>query len=237
MAVAHVVVRGTYLPDSVRCEARQSMRPPTWTRLEDDSVFDLAIILCYADMRANAYLVGSGPPTMTVVLQRINYWEPEMDDADIAAEIRRVEHIFRTGERVPMVSAPAGGIEGREAVLFLGPAMDHSVEAWQAFTTWNVQRNDDESVVVRHPNAELWLDTHRSQVEIPLETFAASVLADHNARVTEYDGRIISGITTADDEDLPMLVTDANMLNDYHVAVENTTHDDGPPRQPPVPER
>ena len=230
-AVGHVAVRATYLPNSVRCEAKRTMRIPGWVNISDLAIDSgIGIIVCFADIRANAYLVGSGPSTMTVMIARINYWEDTVDDAAIPAEVRGVESALRTGTRVPYtIDVPAGGIEGREVVLFLSPAIDHSFEVWQASTTWRVQRNDDDSVVVRHPNAELWLDTaYHSQAEMPLATFITSVQAAHTARMTEYDGKITKDFQSTDNDDLPTLVTDANMLNSYHVEVENTTHADRP---------
>ena len=238
VAVGHVVVRATYLPNSVRCEATRTFRRPAWwgwPTPEKTIATGLGLIQCFADIRANAYIVGSGPSTMPVMLARINYWDETVADEDIEDEVRGIEGAFRTGDTRNRyrVHVPARGIEGREVVLFLSPATDHSFEVWQARTTWNVQRNDDGSVVVRHPNAELWLDSHPAQAEVPLATFITSVQAAHTARMTEYGGKIRKDDPDIDNDDLPTLVTDANMLNSYHVEVGNTTHTDGPPEPPP----
>ena len=178
---------------------------------------------------------------MTIVVVRVGYWEPDVSDAEIAAELRGVENVLRTGEETFLhpVSAPAGGIEGREAIFFLSPAIDHSYEVWQSWEPWYVQRNDDESIVAMHPHSHYWLSEesratqYRSQMEIPLADFITAVQEAHTARLAEYDGKIKRDVDRIPNENLPMLVTDANMLRGYHVTIGNTTHGDGPPVAPP----
>ena len=58
--VPHIVLRGTYLPDSVRCVADIPFLVPSYRSgsfLEGSNTFE-----CYVDVRANSYLVGSGRP-------------------------------------------------------------------------------------------------------------------------------------------------------------------------------
>ena len=238
---AHIVVRATHLPNTVRCEPTSVDRAATWTGFDDYKHDGLSAIQCFSDVRANAYIVGSGPSTMTVMVALINYWGQVMPAASIAARVRDAEMVLRAGGNRPLISAPEGGIGGREAVLFLSPALDHSYEVWQSWDQWYVQRNDDGSIVALHPDREPWLrreartgTPYRSQVEIPLETLIAEVQAAHTARLTEYGGRIGPATTYYTAEELPMLVTDANMLHSYHVAIGNTTHPDGPPVAPPA---
>ena len=244
VAVAHVVVRGTYVPDSVRCEPTLVDRSPPWRGARDYGVESgLGLIQCFANIRANAYIVGTGPSTMTIMALRIGYWSTRMTEADIESELRGVERALRTGEtgntRMP-VKAPSGGIGGREAIFFLSPALDHSYEVWQSWVPWNVQRNDDDSIVAVHPHRDYWMSEeertgtpYRSQVEIPLANFITAAQQAHTDRLEEYGGKIKKDVLRMSNESLPMLETDANMLRDYHVAIENTTHADGPPVAPP----
>ena len=241
ITVAHVVVRGTYLPNSVRCENTLVSRSATWRGGDVRTLGPgLGVVKCFAEIRANDYLVGTGPPTIAILVVGVPYWGREAADAEIAAEIRVVENILRTGESPSWhpLSAPSGGIEGREAIFFLSPAIDHSIEVWQSWDPWYVQRNDDESVVAIHPHSEYWLrvdsEAYGSQMEIPLEAFTTALQDAHTARLEEYDGRIKRDVDIRiPNENLPMLETDANMLRRYHTAIENTTHDDGPPVAPP----
>ena len=71
--VTHLALRGTYFPGTVRCTTGDVFRPPPY--LEDELVIlaDSRSIKCYIDVRANAYLVGSGPPTLTVLVFRYVY--------------------------------------------------------------------------------------------------------------------------------------------------------------------
>ena len=49
------------------------------------------------------------------------------------------------------MTGPPGGIGGREAVLFIGPSYNTSVEAWRVVYTWDVERREDGTVVAIHP--------------------------------------------------------------------------------------
>ena len=128
------------------------------------------------------------------------------------------------------------GITGREHILFLDGSYDLSVEAWEVIGTWDVQRREDGTVIAVHPFRDLWrsfkpdgYQAHRSKLEMELPAFTQALTEAHQARVTEYGGRIGA------DESLPMLVTDANRLREYYTAVGAYDHPDGPPEQPPPP--
>ena len=127
-------------------------------------------------------------------------------------------------------------IEGREAILFIGPAVDISVEAWEVFWTWNVERRDDDTVVAVHPYRDYYYSPeeyqmHRSKLEMELPAFTQAVTTAHQARVAANGGR------TRPDPNYPMLVTDANRLREYFSdpKVGAYDHPDGPPSQPPPP--
>ena len=65
----HVVLRGTYLPGTVRCTTGHSIRDPSYAGGESGGL----IIYCFADVRVNAYLLGSGPSTLTVIVDSSLY--------------------------------------------------------------------------------------------------------------------------------------------------------------------
>ena len=109
-----------------------------------------------------------------------------------------------------------GEIVGREEVLFIGPAASLSVEVWQAFAIWDVQQKEDGTVIAVHPDRDLWRSlrpndyrTHQSKLEMELPAFKQAVTVAHQARVTEYGGRIgpedIGGMVEG--VELPMLVS------------------------------
>ena len=57
--VGHLVVRGTYIPGTVRCIADNTARYPSYTDWPNQSVpSGVSEFKCYADVRVNAYVVG-----------------------------------------------------------------------------------------------------------------------------------------------------------------------------------
>ena len=240
--VPHLVVRGTYLPGTVRCTAGDRYRPQSHVDLDELTLtLNTLSFKCYADVRANAYIVGDGPSTVTVQVNWDIYWD---GDYASSAEIERrrqgyeqllirgrfdYEHYYETGnERL------AGGIVGREVVLFIGPTDDLSAEAWLVMATWDVQRQEDGTVVAVHPDRELWrrlrpddYPTHRAALEMELPAFTQAVTTANQARVAANGGRIGA------DPGLPVLVVNVDQLRQFMIAVGAFGHPDGPPAQPP----
>ena len=230
--VPHLVVRGTYIPGTVRCIADNTARYPSYIGVPNNSVpGGVSQFKCYADVRVNAYVVGSGPSTLTVLVRAFGYCSNATPEA-IERLRSYYERFFIEGWDGYVITVPAGGIGGREAMLFLGPAIDVSIESWRVYTTWDVQRREDGTVVAVHPHRDYWrsradYQTYRSAVEMELPVFTQAATAAHQARLTEYGGRI--GL----EENLPMLVSDANQLRQYYNEVGAYSHPEGPPSQPP----
>ena len=232
--VPHLVVRGTYIPGTVRCIADNTARYPSYIGVPNNSVpGGVSQFKCYADVRVNAYVVGSGPSTLTVLVWPFGYWSNATPEA-IERLRSNYERFFIEGWDGYVITVPAGGIGGREAMLFLGPPIDVSIESWRVYTTWDVQRREDGTVVAVHPHRDVWrtlspteYQTYRSAVEMELPAFTQAVTAAHQARLTKYGGRI------GPEENLPMLVNDANQLRQYYNEVGAYSHPEGPPAQPP----
>ena len=233
--LSHIVIRGTYIPRTVRCTAGDPFRPPDhWS---DEFVFtaNSHAIKCYADVRVGTYVLGNGPAKLTVQIFWYTYFDGEM--ASVATEEGKTEQEYLEELRLLLETDDfLGGIVGREAMMFIGPATSISAQAWQVFRVWDVQRRDDDTVIAVHPDRDLWrrfrpdeYQTHLSKLEIALPTFSQAVTMAHQERVTEYDGRIGA------DESLPDLVTNANDLRDYYTEVG--AYDTGvpAPAQPPPP--
>ena len=238
--IGHIVVRGQYTPGTVRCATRNINRSQPHTGLRDHELESgLGFVRCYADLQVADYIVGSGPSTLTVLAESVYFWDPGRTSEEAEAARRSIEQVFITGgSNARIEGVPSGGITGVEAILFLGPATDASLEVWQVFTIWDVERQDDGTVIAVHPDRGYWeredyYETeYRSQVEITLPAFKTAAQAAHEARHDDYDGRIDA------DEGTPQLVTDANNLHAFHVETGNVNHPDGPPElPPPVPER
>ena len=247
----HIALRGTYLPGTVRCTSGHQLRGPLYVGRGQAS-FGL-FIYCFADVRVNAYLLGTGPSTLTVIVEKSLYTRRGIyDDDDYGVEqleSRRLayERALAEGGRFEydgsprgenprsrlVVTGPPGGIGGREVVLFIGPSIRTSVEAWEVFWTWDVERREDGTVVALHPYRE-WFTTpfEQSFAEMELPALTQAVTAAHQARVVANGGRI------GEDTDLPMLVTDANLLRQYFSDPKVGGYAPGvptPAQPPPVP--
>ena len=231
--VAHIALRGTYLPDTVRCTSGDLFRPPSY--LQDKFVYtaNSHAIKCYINVRANSYILGSGSSTLTLLLFAYTYWPhqytPYLEEGQTEQDL--VEENRRQIEADIEAAFP-----GREHMIFLGPPPDLSSETWRLLGYWDVQRQEDGTVLAVHPYRDLWQSrrpddyaTYRSQLEMELPAFTQAVTAAHQARVIEYDGRI------GEDEDLPDLVTNANDLRDYYVEVGAYDEGEPTPAQPPPP--
>ena len=251
----HVVLRGTYIPGTVRCTSGHRIRFPSYV----GEGFGGLLIYCFADVRVNAYLLGSGPPTLTVTAHTSLYaLSGDDDDYGLGQlESRRLayERALAEGGRFeyeeplrgylppdggagPLrledgpdglaATGPPGGIGGREVVMFIRPSISVSVETWEVRYKWDVERRDDATVVAIHPYREWFnLEPHGSLVEMELAALTQAVTTAHQQRVVANGGRIGA------DDSLPMLVTDANQLRQYYTEVGAYAPDVPTPAQPP----
>ena len=233
------MLRGTYVPDTVRCITGV----PDWypSYVEPEFAQRSIVLECFADVRVNAYVLGSGPSRLTVLVSFYHYWYVDsMEGIRWVYELRLEEGISNPVETIP-------GIYGREVILFVGPGHNQATEKWEVFSTWDVQRQgegEDETVVAVHPGRDNWrrlrpddYETHRSALEMELPAFTRAVTVAHQAKVTEYGGRIapadIDG--KAPGVELPMITTDANGLRQFYTDTGAYSHPEGPPAQPPAP--
>ena len=213
----HIVVRGQFLPHTLRCSHHQGSR-----HYYTPTVIDVWVLKCYADIQALEYVVGSGPPTLTAVVVETNRDPPPVDPETVRAEVER-----------DLISQ--GNLALSEAVLFLGPALEASVESWQVYTAWDLERQEDGTVIAVHPDRAYWQrqddyeTQYRSQVEMTLADFRDAAQSAHSDRLTDYDGRV------GEDADDPMVVTDAAQLHTFYVEIGAVDHPAGPPATQPPP--
>ena len=222
--VSHLVLRGAYLPGTVRCMDHGILfrNPPYTDLLWSNTIF----VNCYADVRVSAYVLGSGPPTLTVMVY--DYYYSFERENEYIEELRSwLERTLLEGGEL----LGPGGIEGREMMMFVGPTLDASAEALEVFTTWDVQRREDGTAIAVHPHRDTWRDdeSYLSRLEMEMPAFTQAVAAANQERITEYGGR------TGSDEGFPMLLTDANRLSQFFTDIGAYDHPDGPPLQPPPP--
>ena len=230
--VTHLALRGTYFPGTVRCTTGDVSRPPSYMEHVLVNEAESLAIKCYIDVRANAYLFGSGPPTLTVLVFSYHYDDSLFTSLDEGQTEQDILGMLRQ----QFEGLAKDFLSGREHVIFLGPPLDLSSETWRLVGYLDVQRRDDSMVIAVHPKRDLWRDhrpddyqTHVSTLEMELPALTRVLTEAHQARVTEYGGRIGA------DQSLPMLVNDANQLRQYYTDIGAYDHPDGPPVQPPPP--
>ena len=245
--IPHLVLRGTFLPETVRCTSSTTHRLPAY---EDPGYFrNSDLIKCYADVRANSYILGAGPTNLTVLVNFLHYFEGHLASEALRTGVTLEGLIdpVLSGHVMFLEEGPgrtSNGIYGREMVLFIGPGHDRETETWEIFAAWDVQRTEDDTVIVVHPERDEWrvtrptdYQTLQASLEMTLPSFSQAVTAAYQARVTEYGGRIaptnIQGRAVG--VDLPMLLTSANQLTQFYIDTGAYSHPDGPPSEPPPP--
>ena len=235
---AHLVARGTYLPNTVRCTIGDPFRPPVYAvdgsnHSENDLVDyleDFYSLKCYTDMRVNSYILGNGPSTLSVIFYMFGYREDSFATEDRTGQegVEEVRQAFEIDF--------ADALAGREHVVLLTPSFDLSSLAWMILgARWDVQRKEDGTIIAVHPDRDLWLSlrpddypTHRAALEMTLPALTQAITQAHQARLTEHEGRIGA------DSDLPMLVSNANQLRQFYTAARLSGFPDDPAPPPPL---
>ena len=232
----HIVVRGMYTPNSIRCENDMVVRYAPYTELSDyTGTTGFGWVRCYADIAVHEYIVGEGPNTLTALVAKIPpHWSRiTATDEEVETELRAMENVLLEGTYSALLrGVPEGGIEGIESIFFLSPNADVSVESWLVSAPWDIERQDDGTIIAVHPHRDHWkrvdYDTHRSAIEMSLSDFKESAQAEHEKRVDAYGGKVEAG------DDMPALVTNANEFYLWY-SQEGVLHAEGPPTEVPPP--
>ena len=233
IGATHLVLRVTFLPGTVRCEIRDTERAPNWSGLRDlrADEGELGKITCYGDVRVNEYILGTGPPTLTLVIAEARLFSASVSDGEGERLRRAAENDLAQGDDSVFDWVPEGGMGGLELIQFVGPAADYRVETLQTFGGLRLNRKEDSTVVVLHPYWDYWSEVdyerYRSQIEWSLADFKTLMAEAHQQRVTDWGGRV------GPDAHVPVVHTDANTLHDFYVNIGAYDHPDGPPELPP----
>ena len=205
----HLVVRGVVQDDSTRCEAYPFILEryaPDDIKAGLPSLDRMYFYMCFADFIVSDYIIGEGPPLLTVALYGTYPSKASFDEA-ISSGISEEEHMD-----YPQTWT-ANEFEGKELVLFLTTPDTLAVETWFAIDIWFVQRNDKSDIIVTSRNIDFAInDEVRSQLIIPLEELVERVEKAVEERNILTEGRI--GIDTR----LPPAMTDAYELREFYEA-------------------
>ena len=215
---SHIVVRGIVKTNTTRCEIyRIKISERRAQRLQNLGILpvvDQYIVgryhySCFADVAVKEYIVGNGPPTLTVVLSLIYARENRLDYLGNVKE-KYLEFYGDPEKR-------AISYEGKEIIFFLGPSPSLAVEAWAGlggYNMWFLQQTDQG---IRAVAQNIWratgIEEIRKTLDRPLDEMVADIKQAAINREAITGGRI--GI----DPDLPMLITDAHNLRDYYTSV------------------
>ena len=213
--VPHIVLRGTYLPGTIRCSSdyiylSPAYPDPSGDPSEPDFLSGDPILHCFADVRVNEYVLGEGPPTLTVEVAHDVFYPYMGEQAEFEAWERRWERTLIEGGSIDFDDVSP--LPGNEAILFVGPSSNTSGEAWKVYFTWNIERQSNGTVVALHPQIYHYSleDRNRDSVlAMELPAFKQATTAAQTARVAANNGR------TRPDPTYPMLITDVNELDDF----------------------
>ena len=223
----HIVIRGVAKPDTTRCDLYPlqlaNYRQTSMRRTKESSLHHY---FCFLDISVKEYIVGVGPPMLTVAMHRevllyVDDWDTEKD------------YILNYLEDPQTRTALA--YEGKELVLFLSIPSTLAIEAWHVdgfFDTWFVLKGADGEIrAVAQDIKSALTEEQRSQLNLPLSDLITKIKRAAEERNTITAGRI--GIAPT----LPMLITDANYLQDFYVSVGAVydDSDDATVLPPPVP--
>ena len=236
--IKHVVIRGTVLVDTARCNDYYLKLANYRTNKSNEG---LIRVHCFSDVRVNEYLVGTGPPVLTVGL-----WVGVVTVSDLEGYADREEtKELYGGEDVWIANLfgdPAAWVEqtygGQELVLFLSLPFAVTLEAFvvnNLFSLWFVQRDDDGALWAVSPSKQyIWEPAQRDDADMLLADLEREIVEAATNRDEVTGGRI--GVDPA----LPMLIGDANDLRSHYtdigavyVTSETTGDVEHPTRLPP----
>ena len=205
----HIVLRGTVLPDTTRCEIYDLIMADYLDEAIRQQFSGWRKVNCFSDVRVNEYLLGTGPPQLSVIMWIENPPGPPSLKEQVA-----------------------DAYEGAEGILFLSTGHSLQLEAWEMAYFWDVQQIDSETRVIATDKDEYpQTPENLALLDNTLADFRTKITKAAATRAAHTGGRI------GTDPSLPLLLTDANQLSTYYGAI-GAVYDNpeqAPTTPPPVP--
>ena len=221
LGIPHIVVRGTVQTGSTRCD----LYPDVVVNYIEMQVLPEGFYFCFVDIAVKEYIVGEGPPVLSIIMERRNVWDLVNSSGNLFSW---ASYYFDQ-----IKSDTVSVYEGKEMILFLSIPLSIAVEGFGTqggIDRWFVQQTDDG---IRAVAQNIWLarnDEMRSKLNLPLDEMIEDIKEASVERLAITSGRM------GTDPALPMLVMDANELREFYTTVGAVYEgDNATVLPPPVP--
>ena len=183
------VVRSTVIPGSTRCGWTEDDREHISDHLSEDTLltrYGIQESYCYYDIAVNEYLHGDGPARLTVITARNPWWCEGSEDIECLIE-------------GALFLEKSTRYEGVEWILSLrGPSWGLGTNTWHIKEFYDVQRNEEDEVVVVAPFKDIILyisspenyELNLSRLEWTLDDFRGVVADAYSTVKTGKAGHI-----------------------------------------------
>lgn len=213
----HLVLRGVVQDNSTRCDYFPILFPnfaPDDMKEGMSRFKNLYDYHCFVDVAVSEYIIGEGPPVMTISVNRNTIAKSVIDEQG-----KDPEELLNNPR-----SWTAKAYEGREMVVFLSTSLTFAVETWATTDVWFLQRTDDNLIQAVSLDRDAVPEELKDDRIMPLDELITSAKQAAEERDKLTNGRL--GVATR----LPLLITDAYDLREYYInagavygAVEDAT--------------
>ena len=158
---AYLAIFFTVILDGLDPEFRETAKSNFLAIARGGLSTEYLFLACYADYTTTAYLLGTGPTTVTVAYDRMDearsyeLYAREHETGQFGDEALQTRGAYEASLQELMVGAEqdlSARIGGLERVVFLAPMGAHNaiaIEAWQAVAEWTLETADGTANAVR----------------------------------------------------------------------------------------
>ena len=201
----HLVLRGVVQDSSTRCDYYPILfpifAPDDMKKSASNRFKNLYDYHCFVDVAVSEYIIGEGPPVMTVSVNRYPITKYVIDE--LGKDPEEESNYPR--------SWTAETYEGREMVVFLSTSITFAVETWAVTGVWFLRRTDDNLIQAVALDRDAVPEELKDDRIMPLEELVTKAKQAAEERDKLTNGRL--GV----DARLPLLITDAYDLREYYI--------------------